>query len=294
MVGALVIVFVFAVVFGAAATPPVYAGLLSLDFVFPFSRVFDRVAMVGALIGCLLLRRRFGFQELREALIQGRQGRWVRELLLGMALTAGMSFLILPFIVGTGELEWRERSVGFLLGKMAQIVPAALLISLIEESFFRVLVFRRLLTTCRMITAMAICSAAYALVHFIVPVKSFVYPGFSFGVGFSYVASVVERILLPATIFPFIGLFAVGMILCYVMMQTRSIYLCIGLHAGWIVAVKMALHTTKLTPGFNWDSPFEARYFLASEPVGWGAICFVGVILWVLFRRRGALPEVAA
>lgn len=287
MVRAVVLIFVVSILFGAVVTPFVFSALLAWNpaLPWPFSRVFDRVAMLGALILCIVYRRRFDWVELKAAFRDRPVGERLRHLVGGLLLTAVVSLLVLPFVVGTGELEWRDRSFEFFLGKVLRTLPAALLISVIEESFFRVLVFRRLLDSGRVLPAMMVCSALYASVHFIAPVKSFTYPGFSLGIGFQYLGSVIERMLMPATAAPFVGLFLVGMVLCYVMLKTRSLYLCIGLHAGWVLAVKMALHATQLAPGFQFASPFEQRYFLVSQPYGWLAVILVGVILLGLGRR---------
>jgi len=288
MVKAVVLIFVVSVLFGAVVTPFVYSALLAYvpGMPWPFSRVFDRVAMLGAVILCVIYRRRFDWNELKTAFRDRPVGERMRHLVGGLLLTAVVSLLVLPFVVGTGELEWREdRSFEFFAGKVLRTLPAALLISVIEESFFRVLVFRRLLDSGRVLTAMMVCSAIYATVHFIAPVKSFTYPGYSLGIGFQYLGSVIERMLMPATAAPFVGLYLVGMVLCFVMFRTRSLYLCIGLHAGWVLAVKMALHATQLAPGFQFASPFEQRYFLVSQPYGWLAVALVGVILLGVLRR---------
>lgn len=293
MVQALLLLIGSVIVFGAIVTPPVYSLLLNWnpELPWPFSRVFDRVAMLGALIFCIVLRRRFGWDELREAFRQGRV--WGRIALVagGAALTATVSLMTLPLVVGTGELEWRDRSFEFFAVKFLRTLPAALLIAMIEESFFRVLLLERLRKVWPLIPAVVVTTVVYVFVHFIAPIKSFVYPGYSLLIGFEYIGKVVERMIEPATIFPFVGLLLVGLVLSHVMIVTRSIYLCIGLHMGWILAVKLALHATQLAPGFQFASPFEQRYFLVSEPIGWVSIVLVWLLVlpFLLRWRKGSV-----
>lgn len=294
MVRAIFLIFLLSIVFGALVTPVVYSALLAWNpaLPWPFSRVFDRVAMLGALLFCIAYRRRFDWGELRAAFADRPVGVRVRHLAGGLVLTALVSLCVLPLVVGTGELEWRDRTFEFFVIKVLRTLPAALLISVLEESFFRVLVFRRLLDSGRVLPAMVICSLFYAVVHFIAPVKSFAFTGFSFFIGFEYLGSVIQRMVMPESAAPFLGLFLVGMVLSHVMLKTRSLYLCIGLHAGWVLAVKMALHATQLAPGFQFASPFEQRYFLVSQPFGWVAVGLVWLVLVAIFRnsRPAAAP----
>jgi len=145
-----------------------------------------------------------------------------------------------------------------------KVVPAALLISVIEESFFRVLIFRNLLKRCSVFSAVVLCSALYAVAHLIAPVKSFRYEEFSLLAGFHYLNTVVTRMTLPGAWQVFLGLFLVGIVLCGVMYRTNSLSLCIGLHAGWVIGLKMAKHLA-------W---------------AWGSVGLVAVLLLLLERRK--------
>jgi hypothetical protein len=292
MLQAICLLFGSVIVFGAVFTPPIYSLLLvwNPELPWPFSRVYDRVAMLGALIFCVVFRHRFGWGELRESFRVSTPLHRAALVGGGMVFTAVVGLLTLPLVVGTGELEWADRTTEFFIIKTLRTLPSALLIAVIEESFFRVLLLQRLLQTWRVIPAVLVCTVVYVVVHFIAPIKSFVYPGYSPFIGFEYVGEVIKRMIDPATIYPFIGLTLVGVVLAHTMIVTRSIYLCIGLHAGWILAVKLALHATKLAPGFQFASPFEQRYFLVSEPYGWLSIVVVWLLLLPVLRHLRRTP----
>ena len=54
-----------------------------------------------------------------------------------------------------------------------------------------------------------------------------------------YLAGSFEPFLDFRTLFPgFIGLFLLGLVLSYAVLRTRTIFLAIGLHAGWIFALQ--------------------------------------------------------
>jgi hypothetical protein len=100
-------------------------------------------------------------------------------------------------------------------------------------------------------------------------------------IGFEYLAAVFDRLLLPGVLPAFFGLFLVGVVLCIVIWRTRSLLLCLGLHAGWVIAIKLASFSTVKTANFAYAEGVGRRYFLVAEPLAWVSIVLVGVIvLW--------------
>lgn len=286
MLMALTILVLGALFITAILAPPVYAGLLLVypEMPWPFSRVFNRVAMLATLIMVLLLRRHFDLLGVK-ALLRQTAGA-LPAVAGGLLLAFVVSALTLPFIVGTGELIWRHRTGAELGSKLLAILPAGLLIGVIEEIFFRGLVFERMKVRSGLWRAIVFSSLVYAVVHFITPVKSFPWTGWSPGYGFEYLAVVFERMLDPSLLPPILGLFLVGVGLCCILHRTGSLYLCIGLHAGWVAAVKLTAYVTAVAPGYEFPVSTGQRYFLVGQPVGWLSVIAVAVlVLWVGRRR---------
>lgn len=273
----------------ALFTPFVYSFLvwISDSSIWPFSRVFDRVAMVCALLMVWILRREFPVSGV-VAEIRGsfpvRSGS--KQLFLGICLTATSVFCVLPFLVDGVNVSWQDRASYEICGKIFRTIPAALLIGLIEESFFRFFLLRRVREKYPPVAAIFFVSLLYAFVHFITPVKAFSYNEFSPLAGFSYLFAVVERLLAPGLIPAFIGLFLVGVVLGGVMERTKSLPLVIGLHAGWIVGLKTVKYLAYIPNSSTVLPGAGSRYFLVADPVAWLSIVGVGGLCTYLWKSR--------
>lgn len=277
----------------ALLTPPAMEliAMLSLP-AWPFSRVFDRVAMVVILALLLLFRRYISFGFLKEALRQGNAKSRVKEILLGLCFSLLPVLPVVAFLVYDGALEFGSSSSRPLWMRMLKAGSAGLLISLIEESFFRVLLYTRLKESFRLITATVICCLCYAFAHFITPVKSFIYgPGYQWDAGLIYLWEVSRRLLEPGLVPAFTGLFMVGLVLCFTIHRTRRFYLCVGLHTGWVMALKGTKYTTRFAEGVSVPAGAGERYFLVSHPEAWIAIAVTFALVFIYSRsiNRGKL-----
>lgn len=116
----------------------------------------------------------------------------------------------------------------------AKLVAAAITVPAIEELLFRGLILGILLRSGRVLISILITSAFYSIVHFLkAPVRTSAVvtwiSGFnSIGHSFSQFA---DPLLLLAG---FSTLFLIGWILAEARLRTNSLWLPIGLHAGWI------------------------------------------------------------
>jgi membrane protease YdiL (CAAX protease family) len=269
----------------------VYSGIgLILDEVhWPFSRVYDRVAMVF-ILGCLLFwRKEFQLSELAPY-FSLRARRWWVVLFGGVALTLTLSLLVLPILLAQEGLVRSSRDLSTVIWKVIRFLPAALVISVLEESFFRMLLFRKMRTVLPIWIAATCSSLLYSAAHFIQPVKSFQYVEFNFFAGLTYLGAVFTRLQEPALLFPYLGLFLVGMTLCFVFIRTNSLALCIGMHSGWVLVMKAIHYSADLSPNNPLVDSVGRRFYLVSQPVVWVSILLVaGIIYW-----RAKPGEVAA
>lgn len=109
----------------------------------------------------------------------------------------------------------------------------------IEEILFRGFIFQSLLADLQTVSAICISSLFYSLLHFF-KVKLLVTPGFQPFIGFIVIYQSFKDIAVnfPAILPLIIGLFLVGVVLSYAYFRTKSLYLAIGIHAGWIFLIK--------------------------------------------------------
>jgi membrane protease YdiL (CAAX protease family) len=87
--------------------------------------------------------------------------------------------------------------------------------------------------------AVCACSLMYSLLHFF-RADVHVATGFQAFVGFTTIIQFFKPLVfqfirhLPSIV----GLFLVGAVLSYAFIQTKSLYLSIGLHSGWVFMMK--------------------------------------------------------
>ena len=158
----------------ALFTPPIFTGIESLlgKEPWPYSRVFDRVAMVVALVLILGFRSFFHLGTLRQEVLPYLSQKKLYPLLSGSLLSFLVSLALIFVIVAGGTLTWSDRSQSVLIWKFTKAIPAALLIAFIEELFFRFFLFVSLRKYMSFLKAASISSVLYALLHFIQPVKT--------------------------------------------------------------------------------------------------------------------------
>lgn len=275
----LLLILVGALLLTSLLTPAAFELLqfISPTLSWPFSRVFDRVILLVVLVLIWIYRKQLNVRPVLESI--RIRGRW-HNFFFGFVLAIVMSALLLPIIIGAGDLVWQIRDSGYYLSKVWKVVLGALLTAIIEEFLFRGIILTELISRLKAWIAVVITTTLYAVVHFVAPVKSWVYTGWSLGSGFSYLGAVFSNMFSIAHLAPFCGLFLVGIVLAISKIKTNSLILSIGLHAGWIMAVKSVFYLTVLAPDLDGTlSPLTKRYFLVAQPVAWLGVIVIGFII---------------
>ncbi len=269
----------------AAAT---FLGVLLPGSAPPFSRVYDRVAIALLLVAMVLLRRRLGLGRIARYWSAESWPERCRRAAIGLGLSLAPALLVLVPVIDSSELLSAGRTALQAAEKMAVAIPGALVIGLVEESFFRVVVFLGLAATWRWPVAAVASSALYSVVHFLTPQESFEIGGASPLEGLRYLGAVVGRLADPNTLPALCGLFLVGLVLCLAVQRQRSLALVVGLHAGWLLAAKAAIRLTSLPPELAGGESLLKRQLLIGSPWLWLAIAVTAVLVVVMTRRRDA------
>ncbi len=277
-------VFLLAVILISAVLSPVafeWVDSLAPDR-WPFKRVFNRVLMIAAVV-CLIpwlkLLRAFSLQSLG---LQREQGWW-KGLLYGWLIGVVHVALLggLHVVVGAREWNWEltpERFGGYILSGLA--------VGLIEEFIFRggLCLSLRQLSERHLVGVVLIGSVFFALVHF--PHAEHL-PGSVTGMsGWQMWSDLGRQFLDPAEVVQrWIGLWLVGLCLAVAALRTGSLWLPIGLHAGWVCGIKSNNRIS--------DATAEASGLL------WGGHPLDGIAAWVFllgllwWLMKGPLPGVA-
>ncbi len=257
---------------------PVYLGVHALNPDWAFHRIASRLWLVLVIAATWVLGRRLALSRADFGFGVPRR-RFRRDALTGFVagIVSMLPVAAMLALCGTRPLVW----VG--TGRLLHLVLSGLLsgvaVSVVEETLFRGLLqgaVWREAGDSRIGRTLAVVGVAvfYAALHFLARVSippSAVNP-YS---GLTLLASVGDDFLHFGRIGDsFAALTAVGILLSLTRLYTGSIALAIGLHAGWVMVMRITVGTTARPP----DAPYA---WLASASDG-----FTG---WLVFAWTAAL-----
>lgn len=253
----------FAIVFfaGALLSPWLYfltrtlaAGHTGFEQVVqaPFHRYVNRTLLLAALVGLWPLLPSLGVRNWRDAGLPDPRKHW-REmasgLLIGFCSLALVAGIVLACGARTLNFDHPASNIAETLARTALI---ALLVAFLEELLFRGAIFGGLLRVHRIVPALALSSAIYAIVHFFSKPPS--PEAIDWASGFASLPRMMRgfgdwELLLPG----FFNLLLAGIVLALGCWMTGTLYFSIGLHAGWIFWLKFYGYLTRGRPeGMAW------------------------------------------
>ena len=139
-----------------------------------------------------------------------------------------------------------------------------------EEIIFRGILLGSLMRDRSVLVAVLIADVVFVLPHFFSGSVMVTY-GFDPWVGlrtpFDSAADVLSR---PGVASHALGLAAIGAVLCLAFVRTHRLYLCIGLHTGWVLAQKLSYVLTSATVHQDWQWLYGGRQIVN------------GLVMWVM------------
>jgi len=160
---------------------------------------------------------------------------------------------------------------------------AAIAVPLIEEAFFRGIVLGVLLRTGRKYIAIFAVSVIFAAVHFLkAPERTSEIVTWTSG--FSSIAHSFDSFGDPMMLASALTtLFFIGWILADARVLTQSLWLPIGLHAGWIFASGIfSLLARQRIPALPW---IGKNLLIGIIPLGVAALTWMIMRIWVKYDR---------
>lgn len=262
------------------------------EYRYSFSKIFNRLFMILAIVLFFPFRRllkipppsQIGLKPLRlgyQDLLRG----FFLTLLSIVALSLVMSWLgVFTHYFRLTLSSALERSLSALL--------AALTVGFLEEIFFRGVIFKGLLENWGLRAAFVFTNVFYSSIHFVRPSEKLSLSGLDPWAGVLHLIFSFEPLLNPITILPgLVGLFLIGMVLAYAFFRTSSLYLSMGLHAGWVFGIK----TIRVYGDFRRED--LGWLFGSSEPkivsgiLSWIGILAVGIVVHLITRHRQRLSS---
>ncbi|MGH8499465.1 MAG: CPBP family intramembrane glutamic endopeptidase, partial [Methylococcales bacterium] len=200
---------------------------------------------------------------------------------LGTAILGIVAVALIALDVRTvlqSEIDQSER----LIHNLSGAIVTGLIVSVLEESLFRGLLFGALMKYGNIRSALLITAFFYAGLHFIggrgdIPAEELRWTS-----GLELVPAALLQISSPANLDSFLALFVVSLFLCAVLIETpRGIGYCIGLHAAWVFILKLTKRYTAAVP----DSPWGFLVGHYDGVIGYLVLGWLGAITLVYCYR---------
>ncbi len=287
-----------------------------------FPRFFDRSVLLAALLllGPVLFWLRLGrggqrFRDtpwslhLPDSVVSGR-GQPLRknphgwaEAFFGLVLAGGLLMVSGWVLVKAGFFVWRDAAESAhgvpnpvvvpidWLAAVRKAVPSAVVVSAVEEILFRGVLLGVFLRAMRPAMAIALLSFLFAFVHFLEPPAGVSVPDpEAADAGFVLLGHIFSRFADPLSLANrFAVLFGVGVLLGVARYRTASLWLPIGLHAGWVLCLSVFKAATWPVFGL----PEWARWLVGGSLVE-GSLPLVVVVITgvvVAMMTRPSLPH---
>ena len=171
----------------------------------------------------------------------------------------------------------------FAWARFGKMLAASITVPFIEETFFRGIVLGLLLRTGRKYMAIFVVSAIFAAANFLkAPERTSEIVTWTSG--FNSIAHALDGIGDPMMVASALAtLFFIGWILADARVLTRSLWLSIGLHAGWIFSSGAFSRLARQQAlGFPW---IGKNMLVGIMPLGVAALTWVIMRIWVKYDR---------
>lgn len=256
-----------------------------------FSRYFNRAMMLAAILMIYPILRWIradsgDSDRLRNNLsLKPNPDRWKQ-------LASGFALALVPLLL----MGWVYVKVGYYRPRNADdfewsrvfvnALSAAAGAAILEELFFRWGLMNLILRTTRPFWALLFVTFVYTAVHFLKPPAELQMPTVTWSTGFWFVGQIFLQFGNPIFIMAeFATLFTVGWILGYVRLKTSSLWMGIGLHAGWIFGIKVFSPITRKKMALAEMLPWAGKD-LKTGIIPMAVVLLTGIVVWFVLQKR--------
>ncbi|MEM9015765.1 MAG: CPBP family intramembrane glutamic endopeptidase [Verrucomicrobiota bacterium] len=249
-----------------------------------FPRYFNRAVLISALLLLWPVLRWMNSgdrprQSAREFLCLEPNPSWLSHFFVGF-LIAGATLLLLGWayvVQGWYGIEETDKPLHEII---LEALGTGLAVGFLEEFVFRGALWAVLARVLRPKTLFYTIAVFFAVIHFFNAPRKLDVGEVDFLTGFWFVGRIFQHFFsqfgdLYFLLSEFAVLFAIGIVLGYTRVKTGSLWLGIGLHAGWVFGVKVL-------------SPLTERTFERAEMMPWlGDSLRVGLVSTMLVAVTG-------
>ena len=288
--GKIIFYLLSTVVLGALLAAPLYwggqwlasHGILTWLADTPFRKFFHRALLVAALVLLWPTARWLQMRSVRALGLAPNPRRW-RDLGAGFAASFLMMLSLAAVLLALDVVKLRNHLHAM---DFAAIATSAVVVSLLEEWLFRGAILGLLDRAMNRYAALFTTSALYSLLHFLKPDDAAIPHAVGWLSGFELIPGAFAQFREPWLVLGgFTTLFCVGWILGFSRLKTRSLWMSIGLHAGWVFGIMSFSKATRRLIRVEDTLP----WFGGDLKVGLGSVAvvlFTGLLVWGYLRRR--------
>jgi membrane protease YdiL (CAAX protease family) len=278
------------VLLGALLAPPLYAVFHAVFAGVPFHRFFNRVVLVAALALLWPALRWMNVRGVGELGLE-KNPRAARDLAAGLAL-ALIPLIALAAVYFGFDIYRVKKEIPW--GNVLKIAATVAFVPAVEEALFRGVLLGISMRSLGRWGGAVLVSAVFAVVHFIRQRGEV--SDVHWWSGFALLGSIFPGADdLPETLAGAANLFVIGLILAAAALRTRSLWLPIGLHAGWVLGQQLInlVGKYRVKPPdalLPWVGPNVVSGMVPTGLVPAAALLVTGALVWWYLARASRAP----
>jgi hypothetical protein len=246
-------------------------------------RVFYRLAMILAILGFLPFLRLLTISNRNALGYSLHHVQFLRIFATGLVIGVMIMSVhaILLVLLGVRVPSAGVSVFSNLLASLLSGLFSGVLVAFIEETFFRGAMQYHMRRHSSLLTTLLMTSVFYAALHFIRPPITVGTPKIDWSSGFEMLAGTLYQYQNVAVFADsLVALFFAGLLLGLVRERTGNIALCIGIHAGWVLMIKLARELTEV----DHDAPMNFLIGSYDGIIGWAAAGILGLVTLAYWR----------
>lgn len=276
-------------------SPPLYwagtwlaeQGILTIVQGFPFHRYFSRSVQISAILLLWPAIRGIGVRRLGDIGIQPNFF-WKSDLCYGFLIALLPVVLMGTGYAISGVFVFKDH---FQIAGLFRICATAAAVSTLEEFLFRGVLLGIAASVMSRHAAAFLSAAAFAIVHFMRTSRQPLEVPVDWSTGFQQLPLAFSSSPpWPLLGWGLLSLFIAGLMLAYATLSTRSLFLPIGLHAGWILGQQSLQLTAQFRPKppdslLPWVGPNVVSGAVPTGLVPAFVLLATCAFVWIYFRR---------
>lgn len=276
-------------------SPPLYwvgtwlaeEGILTIVKDFPFHRYFSRSVQISAILLLWPAFRGVGIRRLGDIGLQPNRF-WQSDLSYGFLLAFLPVVLLGTGYVLSGVFALKDH---FQISGLFRICATAGAVSILEEFLFRGVLLGIAASVMSRHAAAFLSAAAFTIVHFMRTSRQPLDAPVGWLSGFQQIPLAFSSAPpWPLLGWGFLSLLIAGLLLAYATLRTRSLFLPIGLHAGWILgqqSLQLIAQFRPKPPGslLPWVGPNVVSGAVPTGLAPTFVLLATCVFVWILLRR---------